>query len=80
MSYVWGCIIIIFLNGRCESFNSLIRTTNIFSNKQAPSRDIATHFSIKEALRYITSGALLGERKLVSLLATCMHSCDYLLL
>ena len=43
---------------RCESFNSIVRTGNVFSNRQAPSRDIATYFSVSESLRHISSGAI----------------------
>lgn len=46
---------------RCESFNSFVRLQNIFSNKQAPSRDIAKHFSVLEHLRYICQGGYYGE-------------------
>ena len=41
---------------RCETFNSLVRTRNIFGNKQAPSRDIAQGFSVLEHLRFICAG------------------------
>ncbi|KAL5500104.1 hypothetical protein EMCRGX_G011607 [Ephydatia muelleri] len=34
-----------------ESFNSQVRTFNIFSNRKAPSRDIAIHFSRLQHLR-----------------------------
>ena len=45
---------------RCETFNSLIRTRNIFGNKQAPSRDIAHGFAVLEHLRFVCSGGLLS--------------------
>ena len=38
-------------NDESKTFNSLIRTRNIFGNKQAPSRDIAQGFGILEHLR-----------------------------
>ena len=41
---------------RYETFNSLIRTRNIFGNKQAPSRDIAQGFGVLEHLRFICAG------------------------
>ena len=41
---------------RYESFNSLIRTQNVFGNKQSPSKDIAHNFAIIQHLRYICSG------------------------
>lgn len=53
---------------RCETFNSLIRTRNIFGNKQAPSRDIAHGFAVLEHLRFVCSGGLLtidGRERLV---------------
>eukprot|EP00731_Ephydatia_muelleri_P011754 Em0006g648a len=41
---------------RCESFNSIIRAKNIFSNKHSPSKDIATNFGVEESIRNICSG------------------------
>ena len=46
---------------RCETFNSLIRTRNIFGNKQAPSRDIAHGFAVLEHLRFVCSGGPLTK-------------------
>ena len=40
---------------RCESFNSHIRSHNIFGNKQAPSRDIAHRFAVLEHIRFTCS-------------------------
>lgn len=40
---------------RCESFNSHIRSHNIFSNKQAPRRDIAHRYSVLEHIRFTCS-------------------------
>ena len=40
---------------RCEAFNSLMREQNIFSNRRAPSRDIAVSFLTLEALRFVCS-------------------------
>ncbi|KAL5500102.1 hypothetical protein EMCRGX_G011605 [Ephydatia muelleri] len=37
---------------RCESYNSLIRCRNIYSNRQAPSKDIANSFAIQESIRF----------------------------
>jgi hypothetical protein len=48
---------------RCESFNSLVRTANVYSNKQAPSRDIATSFSVNETLYHISCGAIIQGRR-----------------
>lgn len=39
----------------------------MFSNRQAPSRDIGTRFSVSESLRHISSGAILsGNRRLAA--------------
>ena len=35
---------------RCESFNYIVRSGNVFSNRRAPSCDIAIHFSVSESL------------------------------
>ena len=37
---------------RCESYNLLIRCRNIYSNRQAPSKDIANSFAIQESIRF----------------------------
>ena len=41
---------------RCESFNSVVRAENVFSNKHSPSRDIATKFGVEESIRNICLG------------------------
>ena len=52
---------------RCESFNSVLRTHNVYGNWAGPSRDIATTFPIQEQLRFICSGGVLsGADRLVS--------------
>ena len=33
---------------RCESFNSILRTYNIYANRGAPSRDIANSFAVMD--------------------------------
>ena len=48
---------------RCESFNGMIRAQNIFSNKQSPSRDIATSFATLDYLRFIVNGGQFGKEK-----------------
>ncbi|KAL5468894.1 hypothetical protein EMCRGX_G030040 [Ephydatia muelleri] len=40
----------------CESFNSIIRAKNIFSNKHSPSKYIATNVGVEESIRNICSG------------------------
>ena len=51
-------MLITFYKCRYESFNSIMRARNIYGNKQAPSRDIATNLAMLEYLRYICSGGL----------------------
>ena len=38
---------------RCEAFNSTLRAHNVYFNRLAPSKDIATSFSVMEQLRLI---------------------------
>lgn len=45
-----------------ESYNAVIRTRNIHSNRQAPSRDIAYAFSYLHAIRHLVSGGLFAVR------------------
>ena len=63
-AYTWVC--------RCESFNGLMRTQNIYSNKHAPSRDIAHAFNIVQGLRFICKGGTTfpGGRKYVFTIIT----------
>ena len=42
---------------RCESYNSVIRSRNVYSNRQAPSKDIATAFATQESIRFTFSGS-----------------------
>eukprot|EP00731_Ephydatia_muelleri_P009853 Em0005g439a len=46
-----------FNTERCESYNSVIRSRNVYSNRQAPSKDIATAFAIQESIRFTFSGS-----------------------
>ena len=46
-----------------ESFNSQVRTFNIFSNRQAQSRDIAIHFSRLQDLRYLSHCTHFSDNK-----------------
>ena len=52
---------------RFETFNSFIRTHNIYGNKGAPSYDIACRFATLEHLRHIGEGGYFmnGERYVV---------------
>ena len=51
---------------RCESFNSILRTYNIYANRGAPSRDIANSFAVMDHMRFICSGGVLnGSHRLV---------------
>eukprot|EP00731_Ephydatia_muelleri_P017962 Em0011g2a len=51
---------------RCESFNSDVRAQNVFSNREAPSHDIANHFAVLEHVRHIMDGGRYdGERHLL---------------
>eukprot|EP00731_Ephydatia_muelleri_P013349 Em0007g659a len=48
---------------RCESFNSDVRAQNIYSNRQAPSRDIGKHFAVLEHVRHIIDGGRYGQER-----------------
>lgn len=50
---------------RFESFNSNVRTYNVFGNRLAPSRDIAKRFCILQHLRYICHGGNASERYVI---------------
>ena len=52
---------IIYIYTRCESFNSRMRTYNIYGNKAALSRDIAMSFAVAEHLKYMASGGLIMD-------------------
>eukprot|EP00731_Ephydatia_muelleri_P017205 Em0010g303a len=45
-----------FNTERCESYNAAIRGRNIYANRHAPSKDIATSFAIQESIRFVCSG------------------------
>ena len=68
--YVCECIVCMLLNYplniacllcRFEYYNSKVREQNIFSNRRAPSRDIAKHFAILQHIRAITDGGCYGD-------------------
>ena len=44
------------VSGLCESYNSVIRSRNVYSNRQAPSKDIATAFTVQGSIRFTFSG------------------------
>ena len=46
---------------RFESFNSVIRQMNIYSNRQACSRDIMNMYAKHHTLEYIINGGLWGN-------------------
>ena len=52
----------LYFTCRCESFNSMVRASNVFSNRQAPSRDIAKRFSTLEHLRLVMDGGTLDDK------------------
>ena len=41
---------------KCESFNGLMWTHNIYANRAAASRDIARSFAVIDHLRFMCSG------------------------
>ena len=42
---------------RCESHNSVIRSRNVYSNRQAPSKDMATAFAVQGSIRFTFSSS-----------------------
>ena len=50
---------------RCESFNSIIRGQNVFSNHLSPSRDIASRLSIIEEFRFLANGGKYSQERYV---------------
>ena len=60
-----------FTQYRFESFNSKVWMFNIFSNRQAPSRDIASHFSWLQSLMHISqSNSFDGNKRYIALYET----------
>jgi hypothetical protein len=47
---------LLYSTERYESFNHVFRLCSIYSNKQAPSRDICTMFASMDAIKHIVSG------------------------
>ena len=75
--------IILYMH-RYESFNSAIRAQNVYGNKQAPSKDIASKFAHIEHLKFICSGGYVnengqavryGQRIAVHVLSWCVCTC-----
>lgn len=61
---------VIFATEVFESYNALIRSKSVHSNRQAPSRDIAIAFAHGNRLRAILCGGKIRVRSLVSTPAT----------
>ncbi|KAL5488729.1 hypothetical protein EMCRGX_G017714 [Ephydatia muelleri] len=53
-----------FNTERCESYNGVIRSHNIYANKHAPSKDIANSFAIQESIRFFCSGGHLDQSEM----------------
>jgi hypothetical protein len=49
---------ILFATESFESYNALIRNGSVFSNRQAPSRDVARNFAAASCLRHLMSGGM----------------------
>lgn len=58
------CKKLLIFCSRCESFNSNVRMHNVFSNRRAPSRDIATNFAVLSYLRFICDGGMIANGKM----------------
>ena len=46
---------------RFEAMNSFLRAQNVYSNRRAPSRDIAQSFATISDVRYICSGGYMED-------------------
>ncbi|CUA75716.1 Dynein heavy chain, cytoplasmic [Rhizoctonia solani] len=58
---------LLFSTERFESFNSVFRAASMFSNRQAPSRDIARRFANIERAKHEAFGRKKGDGKLIGL-------------
>ena len=48
---------------RCETYNSLIRSQNVYGNKMAPSKDIAHSFAILNSIYFTYSGGMINSER-----------------
>ena len=55
---------ILYSTERYESFNHIFRLTNIYSNRQAPSRDTCRIFAVQDIVRHIATGGWLFDRRI----------------
>lgn len=55
-------IIMHYLNHRFEAYNATIRAQNVYGNKQAPSKDIASKFASIGQLKFLCSGGYIDEK------------------
>ena len=55
---------------RCEAFNRIMRSYNIYGNRHSSSRDIAITI---EHLRFLSDGGLIAGSKLVIVVYNCYH-------
>eukprot|EP00731_Ephydatia_muelleri_P011328 Em0006g222a len=46
---------------RCETYNSLIRSQNVYGNKMAPSKDIAHSFAVLNSIYFTFSGGIINS-------------------
>ena len=57
---------ILFATEGFESFNAVIRDHSVYSNRQAPSRDIAVGFAHANRIRLLVSGGSFQERNITT--------------
>jgi hypothetical protein len=64
---------ILFATEKFESYNSILRTASIHSNRQSPSRDLAITFSNYQTIRLILSGAYLYDHETQEYFQASLH-------